>query len=253
MNSAGISRKLQVSIIMFFIAMVCYCLSMFISYYIFEARYGSAEMLLITLPAEIIVITLSMFIISRYFSWKEIGFNIPGLSSIFWLSPAFLVVLFGWINLFIYISSIEISSVQWKNFYLAGFMTLAVGFAEEFVFRGIILSSLSERFSPRKAIIFSALLFSSLHSINIIAGLPVLMTLGQVALTFITGFYLASVKLKINSIIPLIIWHWLWDFLSLGSFMLNLTPHPAINIIFIFEIIFGLIIMIQMKKTVIIK
>lgn len=249
MKSNIYSGKLKVSLIIFFIALVSYSLSMFISSYVFNAGYGSWKMLLITLPAEFIVIAFSIYIISRYFSWNEIGFNIPEMSSVLWLSPVFIVVIFGWINLFARVSGMEISSEQWRNFLLAGFVTLTVGFAEEFVFRGIILSYLSERFSAGKAIILSALFFSSLHSINIISGLTVLMMMMQVVLTFITGFYLASVKLKINSILPLIIWHWLWDFLSLGSFMLNLTPHPAINIIFILEIIFGLIILVKLKKS----
>ncbi|MBX7124094.1 MAG: CPBP family intramembrane metalloprotease, partial [Cyclobacteriaceae bacterium] len=39
-------------------------------------------------------------------------------------------------------------------------------------------------------------------------------TISQLAMTFVFGLYAATVSLKIRNLWPLIIFHWLWDFMT---------------------------------------
>lgn len=242
------SLKIKVSIITFFIATGVFALAMYLSNSIFGALYGSPKMMLIMFPAELTVIAICSAIVYRYFTWREAGFNTPVSKQLLWLIPVYLVLSIGWIILLVTIPKLEVSSEQWKNFWLFGLVTLTVGITEELLFRGIILNSLIESVSPKIAVLVSALLFSLFHSINVISGLTVPMMLFQLASAFIAGFYLASVRLKINSIIPLIIWHWFWDFLTLGSNLMAFKTPQFMSSLILFELITGLIIWFQLKK-----
>lgn len=242
--------KLKVSLVTLFVSTGIFAIAMFLSNSIFGALYGSPRMILIMLPAELIVITLCSLVVKRFFSWTEVGFNTPLRKQVLWLTPVYLILAVGWIILLLNLPKLEITSEQWKNFWLIGLVTMTVGITEELLFRGIILSSLSERMSTRKAILLSALFFSLFHSINVISGLPLSALLVQMVSAFIAGFYLASVKVKINSIIPLIIWHWFWDFLTLGCDLFGFKTPQLISSIILLELITGLIIWIRLNKPV---
>jgi membrane protease YdiL (CAAX protease family) len=69
---------------------------------------------------------------------------------------------------------------------LAGIL---VGYAEEILFRGIVLRSLrTEGRSEAHAAIFTTIGFGLMHLLNIAGGAPVIGTFGQVALAAISGF-----------------------------------------------------------------
>lgn len=203
------------------------------------------------LPVEIIMIIVCALIIKRYFSWNAIGFSAPeNRKSLLWVLPVYLILVLGWGFLLLDINHLNISTKQWNNFWLFGFVTLLVGFAEEMMFRGIFLHALLEKMNSRKAILYSALAFSLLHAVNILAGLPFEGMLVQLVLAFVAGFYLASVMVKIKSILPLIIWHWLWDFMTMGS---NLMGHQApviiVSSLILVELVFGLMIWFGLKPS----
>jgi len=224
---------------------------MFIAMHYFNAAYGSVAMIRFMLPAEILMILICSIIISRYFSWSEIGFIAPlNTKSLVWLIPIYMVLIVGWAFLISDFNTLKINRQQWEDFALIGFVTLLVGVAEELMFRGIILHALLDKISPRKAVIVSAFAFSVLHSINIIGGVPIEGMILQLGLTFIAGFYLAGVMVKIKSIIPLIVWHWLWDFLTLSSDMLgHKTSEIIIVTLILFELVFGLVIWFGLKTS----
>lgn len=89
------------------------------------------------------------------------------------------------------------------------FFVLAVtpGVCEELIFRGILLSSLKERFSPAFAIIVVSLIFGFFH-IHIFRFLP----------TALLGFYLTYIVYKTGSIYLGIIGHMLLN--SIGLFIM---------------------------------
>ena len=251
MNLTKKNIKVRVAFIGFILFLLFTGSAMFISMHFFNAKYGSPLMIRFMNPAEIIMILISTFIIIRYFKWKEIGFIAPPQrKSLLWLLPVYLVLILGWGLLLMDFKNLTISSEQWNSFWIFGFVTLLVGIAEEMMFRGIILHALLDKISPRKAVIVSALAFSFLHSINIISGVPTEGMILQLGLTFIAGFYLAGVMVKIKSIIPLIVWHWLWDFLTLSSDLLGAkTSEMIIGSLLLAELVLGLIIWLGLKTT----
>jgi len=251
MNNTRKKLKLRAAFIGFFLFLIISGLAMFISKHFFDATYGSPLMIRFINPAEIIMIIICAFIVARYFSWNEVGFKRPEIDkSLLWLLPVYLILFAGWSLLVGDMYKMNINSEQWNSFWIFGFVTLLVGIAEELMFRGIILHALLDKISPRKAVIVSAFTFSLLHSINIIGGVPVEGMILQLGLTFIAGFYLAGVMVKIKSIIPLIVWHWLWDFMTLSSDLLGHKTSEIIMVTLILaELVFGLIIWFGLKTS----
>jgi len=244
-------NKIRAALIGFILFLIVTGSAMFISTHFFEATYGSPLMIRFMNPVEIIMIIISAFIIARYFSWDEVGFKKPEIEkSILWLLPVYLILFTGWSLMVGDMYKMNINSEQWNSFWIFGFVTLLVGIAEELMFRGIILHALLDKISPRKAVIVSALAFSLLHSINIIGGVPIEGMILQLGLTFIAGFYLAGVRVKTKSIIPLIVWHWLWDFMTLTSDLLgHKTSEIIMGTLILFELVFGLIIWFGLKSS----
>jgi len=241
------SSKIKVSLIGFLLFIFLTGTAMFISMHYFAAEYGSLLMILFMLPAEIAMFIICSVIITRYFSWTEIGFIAPARESFVWLLPVYLFLLVGWILLFAGINIAAISPEKWNSFLIVGFVTMFVGISEELMFRGIFLHALLGKMTPRKAVIVSAIAFSLLHSINVIAGLTIYMMLIQMSLTFIAGFYLAAVMLKTKSIIPLIVWHWFWDFLTIGSIQIDYKSSVFMSSLTLIELVLGLILWNQLK------
>lgn len=93
------------------------------------------------------------------------------------------------------------------------FFTLAVGFAEEIYFRGIILKVL-EGMGVKTAVIISSIIFGVTHMGNIAGGEGVFKTLIQVVFAFVFGIVFAELFLLSKSLIPVIAWHFLHDFTS---------------------------------------
>lgn len=80
------------------------------------------------------------------------------------------------------------------------FFTLAVGISEEIYFRGIILKLLEEKYPPQKSIIISALVF---------------------------GIIAAEIITITKSLIPIIIWHFVFNFVN------YITLATGVNEIFV--------------------
>lgn len=123
---------------------------------------------------------------------------------VLWYLPAILIELIG---LF---AGFENNTV--KYVLVALFMTLAVGFAEEIYFRGIILRTL-EGLGYKKAIIISALIFAVTHIGNVLGGADVMLTLIQISYAFIIGIVFAQLFIITKSLYPVILWHFVHDFL----------------------------------------
>lgn len=245
-------NKIRAALIGFILFLVVTGSAMFISMHFFNAGYGTPLMIRFMNPAEIIMIIIGAYIVMRYFSWNEIGFIAPpNRKLLLWILPVYLILAFGWGLLLKDLNNLTITTEQWNSFWIFGFVTLLVGIAEELMFRGIILHALLQKMNARKAVLYSALAFSLLHSINIIGGVPIEGMILQLGLTFIAGFYLAGVMLKIKSILPLMLWHWLWDFMTLSSDLLgHKTPEMIMGLLILSELVFGLIIWFGFKPFV---
>ncbi|MFJ7731269.1 lysostaphin resistance A-like protein [Lysinibacillus sp. NPDC097231] len=90
---------------------------------------------------------------------------------------------------------------------------IAVGFYEEFIFRGLIFKYLSAK-GLKTAIIGSSILFGIGHLENLFAGQDFLLTLLKVAFAFLFGLVCAEIVAKTKSIIFPIVWHASHDFIA---------------------------------------
>jgi membrane protease YdiL (CAAX protease family) len=102
--------------------------------------------------------------------------------------------------------------------YLAGWgaVSLAVGFGEEGLFRGIVMSSLGlER--PRRAILLSSLMFGAIHLAGLLSPIDYRLVLAQSASVIGLGVILGAVRVRTGSIWPGIIVHAVLDFCGIAA------------------------------------
>jgi len=98
--------------------------------------------------------------------------------------------------------------------------TLLVGFAEEMMFRRILYMGLLREpggQSIKGALLVSSVVFSLLHSVNVLAGSPFSNVLVQLVTTFVAGLFYALMYDYTRNIGLLIASHFLWDYLLLGG------------------------------------
>jgi len=200
-------------------------LGMYITYHLNGVTYGNPEMVQTLWVIEIILSSLTIFITVKYFSWQEVGFAKLQTKQMLWLIPSFALVGFMGVKVFSLLIESNLSEEKLNLVYLVGFTTLLVGFSEELMYRGILLNELLKTYGKTKAVLISAAGFSLLHSVNIFGGLHFPQMLQQLLLTFIFGLFLALIFLRIKNIIPLIIFHWLWDFSLISAGILKPRPH----------------------------
>ena len=130
---------------------------------------------------------------------------------------------------------------------------LIPGIWEEIAFRGIIFSLLLSKYSARKSIVLSGLLFSFFHIFNfLILNQDFLSVMLQSVAAFFVGITLAFLVLRKDSILPAIIIHYSIDVtLFISGFIFNLNDDSASSlfailvlmvipplIIFLFTILF---------------
>ena len=94
------------------------------------------------------------------------------------------------------------------------FFTITIGISEEIYFRGIILRLLEEKYSIKKSIIISALVFGIAHIATAFVSRSILIVSLQILNAFIFGIIAAEIVTITKSIIPTIMWHVAFDFVN---------------------------------------
>ena len=140
-------------------------------------------------------------------------------------APAVIISAMGTIVLFAYVNSFMVSFIDFSKVYvtepldtpikiLLGFVSIAIvpALAEEFLFRGCVLSNLLP-YGKTGAIVFSALLFSLMHG-----------NFAQFLYTFVAGLVLGIVYIETGSI-------WTPTFIHLFNNFYNLIHYIAKSIL----------------------
>lgn len=177
--------------------------------------YGAPEMMTVFWIILLGLNLLNVFWVTRYFSWREIGFRSLDRKQLLWFLPLIVVLIALWVVFLSGLVPTSLSAAQWQSFALVGFTTLLVGFGEEIMYRGIVLHAFLTTGRVRWAMFVSAIAFSLLHAVNFLGGYPLQAVPIQLLNTFQFGFFFAPLMLKLNNILPLIIFHWLWDFVQI--------------------------------------
>ena len=103
---------------------------------------------------------------------------------------------------------------------------LLVGFAEETVNRGILLTVFRSKLPEAGAAILSSAFFGLMHSANLALGQPLAPTIQQVAITALFGLGFYSVRLLTGSLIWAMALHAVYDF---STFMVGTTGGTALG------------------------
>jgi membrane protease YdiL (CAAX protease family) len=111
---------------------------------------------------------------------------------------------------------------------------LIPGIWEELAFRGVVLSSLQRRFSPRTALVLSSVLFGLFHFSNLLtweeAGSVVAGVIAATALGIGWGY----VAIKTNSVIPAIFLHYVVDVVLFDQLFIDpLATDDSTSIIYL--------------------
>ena len=92
-------------------------------------------------------------------------------------------------------------------------VTLLIGFQEEAIFRGVLLKALKPR-GIMQAVLISALLFGIIHINSLFVGRDPLFVAAQIVASFLGAIGLAALRIRLNSIWPLILLHAFNDFVQ---------------------------------------
>lgn len=188
---------------------------------------------------EYIVLTLKM---SSLFLVGFIGIKKVGLQSLSGLSRTntWSFKLLNVIPVYLFILGIlsfignDVSQVQIGNVILLLIACLMVGFAEEFIFRGLLVPLFIKKYHHHKkgiflSIFFSALFFGGSHLINLSVNDNIPQVIGQVIYATFIGIFFASVLLKTNKVLPLAITHGLINFFFLLGTLPSISDNPDIE------------------------
>ena len=228
------------------------------------------KMSLSEFQSEYIGLTMKMsfiFIISYRIIKKMRIESISGLSSKHaWkfkslnIIPVYLIIL-GILS----IISKDLNEIHIDNLLLLLLACLTVGFAEEFLFRGLLQSLFLKKYISHKngiliGTLIPALIFGLFHLLNLSKNDDVFAVLIQVVFATFIGFFFGVLVLKTNKIVPVALTHGLINFFFSLAFLPSLnsadetgvTIAPIIITLPLFVI--GLFVLKKIKKEdVIIK
>ncbi len=207
-----------------------------------------------------------VFFISNYLIMKLRIKSIAGLSASYsWrikslnLIPIYLIIL-GVLS----VISKDFSQLELFNVLLLLLACLTVGFAEEFLFRGLLQSFFLKANVNRKKGVFigvfiPALVFGLFHLVNLTKNDNTSAVLIQVVFATFIGFFFGALVLKTNKIIPVAITHGLINFSFSIAFlpgfeMVEQTGYSIAPIILTLPLfIIGLLIIKKINKEGVVK
>ena len=120
-----------------------------------------------------------------------------------------------------------------------------VGFLEEIIFRGFLFKMM-EKDNVKRAIIVSSITFGIGHIVNLLNGADFIPTLLQVCYAISIGYMLVMVLYRSKSLIPCIIFHMVFNALSI--FNVGDSSIISIIILMIVSISYGIYLSIKSNK-----
>lgn len=253
MNERASLSKPKIAVLAAFIYTAIMGVAMFYMKAFRGITYGAPEMMTVFWIVLLGLNLLNVFWVTGYFGWQAIGFRSLNRRQLLWFLPSIAVLIAMWVVCLSGFSQTSLSGAQWQLFALAGFTTLLVGIGEETMYRGIVLHGFLTTGRVRWAMFVSAIGFSLLHAVNVFGGVALLGVPMQLIMTFLFGFFFAPLMLKLNNIVPLIVFHWLWDFVLFAAPLLGEQTNSAVNAIALLnipiEIIVGTVLWLQIKQV----
>ena len=101
------------------------------------------------------------------------------------------------------------------------FISLTAGIKEEFLFRGVIISTLMRQWKDRnmfrQAALVSGIIFGLIHALNVFAGADPIQTILQVVSSMAFGFIFAAVYMRTGRLLPCMFYHALHDIIAIAG------------------------------------
>lgn len=176
------------------------------------------------LPFQLLAALLCCLVVRRYYGWAKIGFARLDWAALIWFVPAWLVlgVMYRDLGQVLTLADLQVLGLGLVLLVVTPFL---IAFAEEVMFRGVLLRAAQGAMPIVFALLFSAVTFGLMHFVNAIAGQGLGDTAQQVAFALMAGFFLAPIAIRLGNLWPLIIWHWLWNIAVFASQMADVV-HP---------------------------
>lgn len=164
----------------------------------------------IDLPLLVIQAVLTGLLLTGLGWWRRTGFTVPPGARDFALAALPAALLIG------PSVAVGLEFPAPPQAAMLAIVVLLVALHEEGIFRGIILTSLAP-LGRYQAALGSALLFAIIHANSLLVGRDPDFVLSQVIASFLGGFGLAAMKLRMMSIWPLVLLHAVNDFLQFSA------------------------------------
>ncbi|MFZ5883057.1 MAG: CPBP family intramembrane glutamic endopeptidase [Chloroflexota bacterium] len=175
------------------------------------SNLAGVPILSLDLPILLLNAIVAAILIGAMRWWKETGFNAPSEWKNMRLYLLPLALLVGPTLFF----QPQISSPAAKAVVLL-IVTLLIGFQEEAIFRGILISA----FRPQgvmKAVLISAALFGVIHINSLLVGRDPIFVLAQIVASFLGAIGIGALRIRTNTLVPLILLHAFNDFLQFSA------------------------------------
>ncbi|MDO9085634.1 MAG: CPBP family intramembrane metalloprotease [Anaerolineaceae bacterium] len=95
-------------------------------------------------------------------------------------------------------------------------VTLLIGFKEEAIFRGVLLRTFMSR-GTMQAVLISAAMFGIIEANSYLVGRDPLFVVSQIIASFLGAIGLGSLRIRMNTIVPLVPLHAFNDFLQFSA------------------------------------
>lgn len=208
------------------------------------------EVLLVSFIIQFIGTLSIIYIVKKYYGWKNVGFSKLNFKNIIWFIPYLILIILMMADFFkyVYISSVSFTHIMWVKIGINFIATLLVAFCEEVIFRGILLTKVKPKDNILKLMILSTFWFSIIHIVNIFMGMPLGAVFAQMIYSGLLGFSFASLAIKLNNICPIIAFHGLWNFIGISSLSIGYKSSNISSLIVFLNVIIGTILWISIIK-----
>ncbi len=220
-------EKIGILISVGYIAIMAIAMS--VMHFVFKFTYTDPNMARVLIFFEVIM-TIYAIIVYRKFA-KGLMFK---RIKVHW--AFILIALFEFVAIGVAILTGDFTK-QISLLIIIALATLLVGISEEIIFRGILLPIFMERCNVLIALLVNAIVFSLLHSVNVLGGLSFRGVAVQLLMTFFAGVFYGLLALKIKNIIPIMIMHWFWDLILVSQPITKASTSVVMLVALILEFI----------------
>ncbi len=195
-----------------------------------------------------------VYVAKKSYGWKNAGFTKINAKGFIWFVPHTIIIscMMYTLGQGIY-ENIELINMQVIAVIILNFIgCIIAGASEELIFRGMVLNSFKTQKSIVPAMVISSLGFGIVHIGTVFFGMPLIDALAGALSSSLLGFALVPLTIKLNNIVPAMMFHVLWNTVLLTSGMLRIEISQVayltnpVNIII--GIVLGIVVIKEHKK-----